>query len=216
MDMQTIGDRFPIIRPFVVGNDVLDLGCVDAHPAREDSDVRLERKPDVLFRRVAEANPSTVGVDIDQDGVTVLTGMGYNVQCADVETMNLERQFDTIVAGEIIEHLENPGLFLRNMLRHLKPDGTIIVSTPNPFYTGQTWKIWRHGLPAVHDEHVNWQDPVTLEQLFSRTGYETVAGYWVQPESKLLKTWKRLLRPYFAHSFMLIARPAAAAKSSAA
>ena len=216
MDMQTIGDRFPIIRPFVVGNDVLDLGCVDAHPAREDSDVRLERKPDVLFRRVAEANPSTVGVDIDQDGVTVLTGMGYNVQCADVETMNLERQFDTIVAGEIIEHLENPGLFLRNMLRHLKPDGTIIVSTPNPFYTGQTWKIWRHGLPAVHDEHVNWQDPVTLEQLFSRTGYETVAGYWVQPESKLLKTWKRVLRPDFAHSFMRIARPAAAAKSSAA
>ncbi len=209
--MHRTGDRFPVIRPYVVDEkEVLDLGCVDAYPAREGSDARLERKPDALFRRIVETNPNTVGVDIDSNGVRVLVRMGYNVLCADVETMNLECKFDTIVAGEIIEHLENPGLFLRNMHRHLKSDGTIIISTPNPFYTGQTWKIWRYGLPAVHDEHVNWQDPVTLNQLLRRTGYETIEGYWVQPKTNLLKTWKRLLQPYFAHSFMLIARPVAA------
>ena len=207
--MQTIADRFPVIRPLITDKDVLDLGCVDAHPVREDSDIRLERKPDVLFRRIAEVNPRAVGVDIDSVGVKLLAGMGYNVQCADVETMNLQRQFDTIVAGEIIEHLENPGLFLRNMLRHLKPLGTIIVSTPNPFYVGQTWKIWRHGIPSVHDDHVHWQDPITLGQLLNRTGYEPLDGYWVQPNTNLRKTWTRLLRPYFTHSFMLLARPAA-------
>lgn len=211
---EAIRDRLTVIERYVRRGDVLDLGCVDARPEREGAADRLERKPDVLFRRIVEVNPQTVGVDIDEEGVKVLVGMGYNVLCGDVETMDLGRRFDAIVAGELIEHLENPGLFLRNMHRHLKPGGTIIISTPNPFYSGQTWKIWRYGLPAVHEGHMNWQDPVTLKQLLVRTGFECVEGYWVQPAGKLLKTWKRRLRPYFAHSFLIVARPAEADSGS--
>jgi predicted SAM-dependent methyltransferase len=121
--------------------------------------------------------------------------------------MELNQSYDVIVAGEIIEHLENPGLFLRNMRRHLKPQGKLILSTPNPFYQGQTWKIWRYGRPQNHEEHTHWQDPQTLSQLLARTGFAVVDGYWVQPDRSILKTWKRLLRPYFSHGFMVIAQP---------
>ena len=113
-------------------------------------------------------HPGTLGVDIDPEGAAVLNKQGYHVIVADVETMDLGKQFDTIVAGEIIEHLENPGLFLRNMHKHLKPGGVIIVSTPNPFYAGSAWKIWRYGRPAVHEEHMGWQDPTTLSQLLKQ------------------------------------------------
>ena len=47
----------------------------------------------------------------------------------------------------------------------------------------------------------------TLGQLLKRTGFIVFDGYWVQPHPALLKTWKRLLRPYFSHTFMLLARP---------
>jgi 2-polyprenyl-3-methyl-5-hydroxy-6-metoxy-1,4-benzoquinol methylase len=203
----TIEDRFPIIERHIRTGSVLDLGCVDARNARETAQERIEHKPNFLFKRIVETNKDTLGIDIDPAGVEVLRSMGYNVQCADVETMDLGRQFDAIVAGEIIEHLDNPGLFLRNMRRHLKPSGVLIVSTPNPFYQNQVWKIWRYGRPAVHEDHANWQDPTTLNELFRRSGLEAIEGYWVQPSRSTFKTWKRLFRGYFSHGFMMLARP---------
>jgi SAM-dependent methyltransferase len=201
-------DRFPILQQYAQGNrDVMDLGCVDARPQRHTADQRIA-KPNFLFKRVHEVNPNVLGVDIDPDGVEQLRRQGFNAICADVETMDLGRKFDTIIAGEIIEHLENCGLFLRNMRRHLKDDGVLIISTPNPFYVGQTWKIWRYGRPMVHEDHMNWQDPTTLDALLKRTGFEPFDGYWIQPKRNPFKTWKRYFRPYFCSSYMRLARPA--------
>jgi 2-polyprenyl-3-methyl-5-hydroxy-6-metoxy-1,4-benzoquinol methylase len=205
---RTVTDRFAAIEPHIRTGSVLDLGCVDSRPARDGTRDRLERKPDLLLRRIVAANPDTTGVDLDPEGVAALRAEGIRAEVGDVETMDLGRTFDCIVAGEIIEHLENPGRFLRNMQRHLAPNGVLIVSTPNPFYQGQVWKIWRYGRPMVHEDHTNWQDPLTLSHLLERTGYEVFDGCWVQPARSPLKTWKRLVRPYFAHGFMLLARRA--------
>lgn len=208
MFSKTIADRFPVIEQYIGQGSVLDVGCVDSRPSRDVTTQRIERKPNMLFRRIVEANRDTLGVDIDAEGVEALKAMGYQAVCGNVEIVNLARKFNTIIAGEIIEHLENPGMFLRNMRRHLADDGVLIISTPNPFYQGQTWKIWRYGRPEVHEDHANWQDPITLAQLFKRTGFKIADGYWVQPSRSPLKTWKRLIRPYFAHGFMVVARPA--------
>ena len=203
---KVVEDRFDIIRQFVEGRSVLDLGVVDSRPMKGSAADRISRSPDLLFRRICEVNRNTVGIDIDAEGIEVLRAMGYNVLCADVEIMNLEQQFDVIIAGELIEHLENPGQFLHNMRRHLSKDGVLFLSTPNPFYAKQTWQIWRHFKPRVHESHTCWFDPITLSHLLQRTGLEPFDGYWVQPKSNLLKTWRRLLRNYFSNSFMILAR----------
>ncbi len=209
MFSQVIRDRLPIIEPFIKAGAVLDLGCVDARTQLEGSAERIDHKPNLLHRRICELNPTTIGIDIDPKGVEKLNSMGYRVRCEDVETMDLGQKFDAIVAGELIEHLENPGKWLRNMRRHMNSGGKIIISTPNPFYAGQTWKIWRYGKPMVHEDHMGWQDPTTLSQLLRRTGFEPFAGYWVQPHPAIAKTWKRLMRKYFSHTFMIIAQATA-------
>jgi SAM-dependent methyltransferase len=205
----TLRDRFAAIAPHVApGADVLELGCVDARPARRSGSASAHRA-DLLFRRVVSVNPETLGVDIDAEGVAALLREGYQAVCADVQTMDLGRQFDTIVAGEIIEHLENPGQFLTTARRHLKPGGRLILTTPNPFYALQTWKIWMRGRPRCNEGHVAWFDPVTLAALLRRCGLEPVEGYWLQPRRRWLKAWKRLFRRYFSHSLLIVAcRPA--------
>jgi SAM-dependent methyltransferase len=185
--------------------EILDLGVVDSRQVKGSTTKRVSN-PQLLFRRISELNPRTLGVDIDYDGIETLRESGYQVECADAETMNLGRKFRVIIAGETIEHLENPGRFLRNMTRHLDENGVLVISTPNPFYAKQRHKIWWHRRPQVHSDHTCWFDPVTLDQLLRRTGWEPFESYWIQPKGNLLKTWVRLFRPYFSHSFMMLAR----------
>jgi SAM-dependent methyltransferase len=40
-------------------------------------------------------------------------------------------EFALVVATEVIEHLENPWLFVRELYRITKPGGVVIISTPN-------------------------------------------------------------------------------------
>lgn len=40
--------------------------------------------------------------------------------------------FDTVIAVEVMEHLENPWLFFREAVRVLRPEGAFIFSSPNP------------------------------------------------------------------------------------
>ncbi len=39
--------------------------------------------------------------------------------------------FDVVIASEVIEHLENPRLTARELFRHCKPGGYVILTTPN-------------------------------------------------------------------------------------
>lgn len=42
-----------------------------------------------------------------------------------------DAEFAVVVATEVIEHLENPWQFIRELYRITKPDGVVIISTPN-------------------------------------------------------------------------------------
>lgn len=46
----------------------------------------------------------------------------------------LDGKFDSICAVEIIEHVENPYLFIRKCFQQLKPGGVLVCTTPNAAY----------------------------------------------------------------------------------
>lgn len=76
------------------------------------------------------------------------------------ETKNLHKTFDVIVAGDIIEHVTNQGLFLKNMQRHMRSDSTLIITTPN---VRSRWII-----SPVNPEHTLWHDKWTLQHILER------------------------------------------------
>ncbi|MBT3720052.1 class I SAM-dependent methyltransferase [archaeon] len=52
-----------------------------------------------------------------------------------------DNSIDNIIAGEIIEHLENPMNFVKECYRVLKQNGLLILTTPNIYYYSKIFKI---------------------------------------------------------------------------
>lgn len=50
-----------------------------------------------------------------------------------LEEVKISGQFGLIVAGDIIEHLSNPGLMLDGVKRFCAPQTTLAISMPNAF-----------------------------------------------------------------------------------
>jgi len=124
-----------------------------------------------LHRALCIKAKKNIGLDIDLQGVDFLNNNGFNVVHADAQCFQLSETFDVIVAGDLIEHLDNPGGFLESVKTHLTPEGILAISTPNPFW----WKTYLHvlikGNSCPHPEHTCWYCEQTLIQLLNRHGY---------------------------------------------
>ena len=92
------------------------------------------------------------------------------MELADARDFDLHRQFDTVFAGELIEHLDDVRGFLRSVHRHLKPGGRFVLTTPNAFYVGNfVYRFGGHG--QVHPEHTCWYCEDTLRHVLEANGF---------------------------------------------
>src|SRR5690349_13221122 len=80
-----------------------------------------------LFERKPEGYRQFVAADLE-DGIPPSLG-----------------QYDLIVSCEGIEHIANPGLFLKSVRNHLAPGGTVVVTTPNTWHPAARLKYFVSG-----------------------------------------------------------------------
>src|SRR2546425_668510 len=84
---------------------------------------------------------------------------GYEVMVLDAERIPAGgEKFDSIVAGELIEHLANPGMFLKSARARLRPDSQLILTTPNPFGILYVLAFVKNDRRAFNREHTCWLD----------------------------------------------------------
>lgn len=212
MKSKLVQDRGAIIEQYVAGKKVLDVGCAELMGTTTVSG-KLERW---IHKRIRKLAKEVVGVDVNETQVEALKAQGYNVICGDVEQVDIGRKFDVIVAGELIEHLSNPGLFLENMKRHLDNDGVLILTTPNRFHLYIFLKAFFTGKQPVYTKpiaaHVHYYDVSSLEALITRHGYKMLDCWYYSEEfptlkSKILKFIQKL-RPNFAQGIVVVLQKA--------
>jgi 2-polyprenyl-3-methyl-5-hydroxy-6-metoxy-1,4-benzoquinol methylase len=72
------------------------------------------------------------GIETDPVAVKRAKGRGLDVHLGEVWTAELaEDSYDAITMAHVIEHVHDPARVLARCRRLLKPDGTLVVTTPN-------------------------------------------------------------------------------------
>lgn len=160
-------ERIEAILAAVQGQEILNLGCVGHYvpsTARE-----IDRW---LHYQLCVRYPDShiLGIDIDRPNVDRMRQLGFSAEVGDAHQLTYESSFDTIILGELIEHLQNPGACLEGCRRALKPGGRIIISTPNVFSVMLGLMYLKNFDRAFNPEHVVWFCPQTLRALAERSG----------------------------------------------
>jgi SAM-dependent methyltransferase len=145
-----------------------------------------------LHGRLAAVARSLVGLDAAEEGVGWANEQGFEAHAVDAQSaeaiaaLGLEPA-DVVIAGEIIEHLDAPGPFLRAMRSLVRPDGELVVTTPNA-YRLLNFLAPLSGSELVHPDHASWQSPQTLRTLLERSGWQ-VEGmtYYRNPWRKIAR-----------------------------
>lgn len=77
-----------------------------------------------------------------------------------------------VFAGDVIEHLPNPGLFLARVREHLALDGELIITTPNAFNLFNLAEKLTKDEPTVNRDHTCYFNHRTLRTLLAKCGFE--------------------------------------------
>lgn len=155
------------------GKKVLHLGCTN-FPYTEDA----IKKEMLLHFELEKVAADLYGLDFDQEGIDILNAHGSgNIFRADLENLGdltINETFDVIVAGEMIEHLNNPGLFLSGIKRFMHTESKLIITTVNA-YCGMRFLLYglrgkRGRAEPVHPDHIAYYSYSTLKLLIERHG----------------------------------------------
>jgi 2-polyprenyl-3-methyl-5-hydroxy-6-metoxy-1,4-benzoquinol methylase len=161
---------------------VLDIGCVDHHQKNFFSKYSLHRALKVVAK-------SVVGLDYYEEGIKAFKELGNDVILADAQHYDLNKKFDVISAGDILEHLENFQGFFESNIKHLADGGVIVLSTPNVFCWKYVLYTWAKGsADRVNPEHTCWFCIETLKLLINRYNLEIIETDFVSR-----RRWEKLI-----------------------
>jgi SAM-dependent methyltransferase len=220
-------ERVPFLQDAVRGRSVVHVGFADAGYRQFH-----QERDEWLHAHLAGPARSLVGIDLDPEGVEAARRDGYEAHVADccdpdaVAALGVERA-EVVVAGEIIEHLDNPGGFLEALHLVAAPDGRLVITTPNAYgWVNPVAAV--AGIEVNHPDHIVMYTWSTLAELLRRHGWEVVETATYVPSVKSLdgegltlrllglgarlllavqRLVARTLAPFVADGLIVVARP---------
>lgn len=142
------------------GKTALDVGCGAG----------------LLCEPLARLGGDVTGVDAADETIAVARdhaaamGLSIDYRHGELDAIGLG-QFDLVTCMEVIEHVANKGAFLAALTARVKPDGLLIVSTPNRTAASRALLVGAaEAIGAVPKGTHRWSDFVTPEELKDMLG----------------------------------------------
>ena len=191
--------------------NVLDLGCVEHDLFRDNL-----KSGKWLHHKIKQVSKSVVGVDLLNEFFPELEESGYNILFGDVEKLyevkELDnKKFDVIVAGDLIEHLFNAGLFIDSIKSFCDKNTEIIITTPNAMAFHFFFPNLMHGIEPNRDDHTCWYSMRTLCQLFEMKGFSIIEKIYgndqvVNGIRPFFRVMIKRIFPHMGHRLMIVAK----------
>jgi 2-polyprenyl-3-methyl-5-hydroxy-6-metoxy-1,4-benzoquinol methylase len=154
----------------VKGKSVLHAGATDfpMHEAKANQGQLLHAKLHGQCREL-------VGIDLAESAIEFLREHHNitDIVHGNVEQLELVfpgRTFDVIVAGDVVEHISNVGLFLQSARRALNPGGLLLITVPNSFSIKKMLGAVLLRQERNHPDHMYGFSPMNLQQAAWRYG----------------------------------------------
>lgn len=167
--------RMDYIEDLVANKKVIHLGCTDHIPLIKDK----ISKDQWFHKRLTDKAARCLGVDINEEALLyVRNELGYedviihNVVMDSPHVKILEDRWDYLILGEILEHVNNPTLFLQTIReKYSSCIDKLIISVPNAFdYKNFFYSF--NGIEVINTDHRFWFTPYTLAKIAVEAGLE--------------------------------------------
>ena len=172
-------------RPYITGRSVLNAGCWVGNY-------------EIL---VSPFVKGVIGIDIEYDALRIAKQASPSIEFLHASVMSMPFQdgsFDVVSMWEVIEHLPegSEGRALTNIRQVLKPEGYLLLSTPNYHWA---YNLLDPAFYLIGHRHYSVEG---LESMLSLAGFtvkkvEVKGGFFYAMSVILFYTWKHLLKMRF-------------------
>lgn len=180
--MKIVNSRVGPLIKFAKGKKVLDIGCVGM--GKEDT----YGGKNWIHGKMVKVAKKVVGIDIQKSEIEKLRKMGFDIRFQNAEEpFDLKEKFDVVMAEEVIEHLSDLKTFFANVRKHLKDDGLLIITTPNPQAFEFFLQKLLFGKTLINPYHTHWQNEITLKYLLESNGFNLIDYFFVEEWAENLR-----------------------------
>lgn len=165
--------RIECLLNIIKNKNVIHVGCCDH---LEVIKKKVENNT-WLHKLMNEQCKNVIGIDINEQAIDYIKKEGYadNVILNNIITdkpIKLDKTYDYMVLGEIIEHVDNPVAFLEQVReKYVNKVDKLIVTAPNLLKYCAKGKIKSED---INSDHRYYFSPYTLAKILTCAGFEPV------------------------------------------